>query len=48
MLLTPHVAGSLGKELHRMADFALDELERFGRGLPFAEPVPIGSLDRSA
>ncbi|MFE3016543.1 hydroxyacid dehydrogenase [Streptomyces sp. NPDC059256] len=48
VLLTPHVAGSLGNELHRMADFALDELERFGRGLPFAEPVPIGSLDRSA
>lgn len=48
VLLTPHVAGSLGNELHRLADGALDELERFGRGLPFLEPVPMATLDRSA
>ncbi|MEU5398841.1 hydroxyacid dehydrogenase [Streptomyces sp. NPDC005963] len=48
VLLTPHLAGSLGNELHRMADFALDELERLGRGLPFAGSVPIGTLDHSA
>ena len=27
--LTPHVAGSLGSELHRLADNVLDEIERF-------------------
>ncbi|MFF1835264.1 hydroxyacid dehydrogenase [Streptomyces sp. NPDC058231] len=48
VLLTPHVAGSLGNELHRMADHALDELERFAAGLPFADPVHAGSLRRQA
>ncbi|MGW6455867.1 hydroxyacid dehydrogenase [Streptomyces sp. NPDC055078] len=48
VLLTPHLAGSLGNELHRMADLALDELERYGKGLPFAEPVLAATLDRSA
>lgn len=48
MLLTPHVAGSLGNELHRMADQALDELERFASGRPFADPVHGDALSRSA
>ncbi|NWF26146.1 hydroxyacid dehydrogenase [Streptomyces sp. PKU-EA00015] len=48
VLLTPHIAGSLGGELHRMADQALDEVERFARGLPFADPVHPGALERSA
>ncbi|MER6994615.1 hydroxyacid dehydrogenase [Streptomyces sp. NPDC000410] len=48
VLLTPHIAGSLGRELHRMADLALDEVERFARGLPFADPVEPSALDRSA
>ncbi|MEV7399516.1 hydroxyacid dehydrogenase [Streptomyces sp. NPDC091267] len=48
VLLTPHVAGSLGNELHRMADQALDELERFASGLPFADPVHGDALSRSA
>lgn len=48
VLLTPHVAGSLGNELHRMADEALDELERYAAGLPFAAPVLAGALPRSA
>ncbi|MEW2547498.1 hydroxyacid dehydrogenase [Streptomyces sp. NPDC047002] len=48
VLLTPHVAGSLGNETHRMAEHALDEVERFVRGEPFAEPVLPGALDRSA
>ncbi|MFI1398859.1 hydroxyacid dehydrogenase [Streptomyces sp. NPDC020681] len=48
VLLTPHVAGSLGNELYRMADRALDELERYGRGLPFADPVLAGTLHQSA
>ncbi|MEU3652128.1 hydroxyacid dehydrogenase [Streptomyces sp. NPDC032161] len=48
VLLTPHVAGSLGGELHRMADQALDELERYTQGKPFADPVRAGVLTRSA
>ncbi|MFF8913397.1 hydroxyacid dehydrogenase [Streptomyces sp. NPDC015032] len=48
VLLTPHVAGSLGNELHRMADEALDELERYVQGRPFADPVRAGVLPRSA
>ncbi|MEU9112078.1 hydroxyacid dehydrogenase [Streptomyces sp. NPDC048483] len=48
VLLTPHIAGSLGDELHRMADLALDEVERYARGLPFADPVRPQELDRSA
>jgi phosphoglycerate dehydrogenase-like enzyme len=48
VLLTPHIAGSLGGELYRMTDRALDEVERFARGLPFADPVHPGALERSA
>ncbi|MCA1222471.1 hydroxyacid dehydrogenase [Streptomyces sp. 8L] len=48
VLLTPHVAGSLGNETHRMADHALDEIERFTRGEPFAEPVLPSALHLSA
>lgn len=48
VLLTPHIAGSLGNELHRMADQALDELERFASGRPFADPVYGDALSRSA
>ncbi|MEU5916001.1 hydroxyacid dehydrogenase [Streptomyces sp. NPDC004288] len=48
VLLTPHVAGSLGNELHRMADQALDEVARYGRGEPFAEEVRASDLTRSA
>ncbi|GAA1356685.1 hydroxyacid dehydrogenase [Streptomyces beijiangensis] len=48
VLLTPHVAGSLGNELHRMTDQALDELERYASGQPFADPVHPSALSHSA
>ncbi|GAA3016578.1 2-hydroxyacid dehydrogenase [Streptomyces fulvorobeus] len=48
VLLTPHVAGSLGNELLRVAHAALDELERYGQGLPYADPVWSEALTRSA
>ncbi|MET4924637.1 hydroxyacid dehydrogenase [Streptomyces sp. PSRA5] len=48
VLLTPHVAGSLGGEIHRMADQALDEVERYAKGLPFADPVHPSALPHSA
>ncbi|MFG2846989.1 hydroxyacid dehydrogenase [Kitasatospora sp. NPDC048296] len=48
VLLTPHVAGSLGTELHRMAVAAADELACYAAGLPFAHPVLPQDLPRSA
>ncbi|MFI9616236.1 hydroxyacid dehydrogenase [Streptomyces sp. NPDC052023] len=48
VLLTPHIAGSLGNELHRMTHTALDELERYARGLPYTAPVRAEDLTRSA
>ncbi|WP_030209098.1 hydroxyacid dehydrogenase [Streptomyces bikiniensis] len=48
VLLTPHVAGSLGNELHRMADRAVGEVERYVRGEAFAEEVRASDLTRSA
>ncbi|MGW4793002.1 hydroxyacid dehydrogenase [Nonomuraea sp. NPDC004297] len=48
VLLTPHIAGSLGGELARMAHLAIDELVRYARGLPFAHGVAPDSLARIA
>lgn len=48
VLLTPHVAGSLGGEMHRMADAAVDELARHVAGEPFAHPVLRDEFHRSA
>jgi phosphoglycerate dehydrogenase-like enzyme len=39
VVLTPHVAGSKGNELRRLADTAADEVERWAAGRPFAHPV---------
>ncbi|MFJ3669403.1 hydroxyacid dehydrogenase [Streptomyces sp. NPDC090106] len=48
VLLTPHIAGSLGNELHRMTDWAIDEVGRYARGLPFAYGIGPEELSRSA
>jgi phosphoglycerate dehydrogenase-like enzyme len=48
VLLTPHIAGSMGNELRRMADFALDELERWTEGVPFLDPILPDAWDRIA
>ncbi|WP_406210777.1 hydroxyacid dehydrogenase [Kitasatospora sp. NBC_01560] len=48
VLLTPHIAGSLGTELHRMATAAADELARYTEGLPFAHPVLPEGIHRTA
>ncbi|WP_169790686.1 hydroxyacid dehydrogenase [Streptacidiphilus carbonis] len=48
VLLTPHVAGSVGGELHRMADSATAELARYAQGLPFQHPVLREELERTA
>ncbi|MFC7220843.1 hydroxyacid dehydrogenase [Streptomyces polyrhachis] len=48
VLLTPHIAGSLGNELLRMADLAAEEITRYARGLPFHHAVDAADLIRSA
>ncbi|MFE6778575.1 hydroxyacid dehydrogenase [Streptomyces sp. NPDC057702] len=40
VLLTPHIAGSQGTELRRLATLAIDEVRRWTHGKPFAHPVP--------
>ncbi len=48
VLLTPHVAGSLGGELDRLAATAIAELERYALGLGFRHGVDRGRLPYSA
>jgi phosphoglycerate dehydrogenase-like enzyme len=44
VLVTPHLAGSLGSELLRMTDAALDELERYASGRPLHEEITAATL----
>lgn len=44
VVLTPHVAGSLGSETRRMSAAAIDELDRYAAGLPPRAPVVPGTL----
>jgi len=46
--LTPHIAGSLGNELGRMAHGAIDGVDRYAQGLPFRYGVGPDELTRSA
>jgi phosphoglycerate dehydrogenase-like enzyme len=48
VMVTPHVAGSLGTETRRMSDHALDELEAWLAGRPLATPVTRESFEASA
>ncbi|WP_051939384.1 hydroxyacid dehydrogenase [Phaeacidiphilus oryzae] len=48
VLLTPHVAGSLGGELLRMTELALGEIERLARGEEFAHRIRREDLGRTA
>jgi phosphoglycerate dehydrogenase-like enzyme len=48
VFVTPHVAGALGNELHRLAELAVQEVERFTRGEPPLHPVRREDLDRIA
>ena len=48
VLLTPHIAGSAGNELQRMADWMIDECERFLRGEPLQHAVPLAMLPTMA
>ncbi|WP_369149576.1 hydroxyacid dehydrogenase [Streptomyces sp. R44] len=48
VLLTPHIAGSLGGELRRITESALDEVERYCSGQPFRYAVHHAALATSA
>lgn len=48
LVLTPHIAGTMGNELHSLAAAAITEIERFAIGLPLLDPVLEQTLDRIA
>ena len=43
VMITPHIAGSLGTETRRMSSQALDELQRYARG-----EEPLDAVTREA
>ncbi|MEA4890583.1 MAG: hydroxyacid dehydrogenase [Clostridiaceae bacterium] len=47
-LITPHIAGSSGQEVRRMADFVLDDLERMLSGRPLLYRVTAEMLETMA
>ena len=48
VFLTPHIAGAMGTETQRMADLALDEIERFAKGEALLHEVKLEDLARIA
>lgn len=48
VVLTPHIAGSVGTEVDRMIDAQIAELRRISAGEPLAHPVDAGSLGTAA
>lgn len=47
-IITPHIAGSMGNETQRMAEYMLDELERFISGEQTKYEITIEMLERMA
>ena len=47
-VVTPHLAGSQGTELSRMAELAIEEVRRFAHGAPALHPVVAADLGRIA
>lgn len=48
VMITPHISGAMGLETRRLADGALDELERFSLGKPLARLVTHEAFKLSA
>ncbi len=48
VFLTPHIAGSLGTETQRLADYIVEEVERFTRGQPLSRTIKLEELSRLA
>ncbi len=47
-VVTPHLAGSQGSELSRMAELVIEEIRRFARGEPPLHPVTAADMERVA
>lgn len=48
VILTPHIAGSMGNELSEMGEYAVREVKRFAAGEELAYPVTITDLEMAA
>ncbi|MCP1415104.1 hydroxyacid dehydrogenase [Paenarthrobacter sp. A20] len=48
VVLTPHIAGAMGNEIHRLGSHAVMEIRRLSEGLPLAYPVLAADLARIA
>jgi phosphoglycerate dehydrogenase-like enzyme len=48
VILTPHIAGSMGNELSEMGEYAVREVQRLAAGEPLAYPVTVTDLDTAA
>ena len=48
VFLTPHIAGSLGNETQRLADYIVDEVERYSNGSALKHLVRREHLARLA
>ena len=48
VFLTPHIAGAAGSEIPRLAEMAIDEIERWTRGEPLQHEVLATDWDRIA
>lgn len=48
VLLTPHIAGAVGRERERLGEMAVAEVERFLKGLPLAHQVSADTLHLQA
>ena len=48
VFLTPHIAGSIGNEVHRMAQFMYEECEAFDAGRPTRYSVTLKMLETMA
>ena len=48
IILTPHIAGSIGKEVFRLADFMIEEFGRFQKDEPLLYEVTESMLDTMA
>jgi phosphoglycerate dehydrogenase-like enzyme len=46
--LSAHIAGSIGDEVERMGEFAIDEFERRSRGEPLQAPITLAMLETMA
>jgi phosphoglycerate dehydrogenase-like enzyme len=48
VVITPHIAGSMGNEIERMTELTLQEVERFIHGLPLQHEVSLADWSRVA